>query len=81
MKLTQVTHYSIDDPKHEYDYLSIELLDEKGTVILSFSDAYHQPGKVIIEGFVRGVEYITGQKLELTEIDIADGPEQDWDIE
>lgn len=78
MKFTRVTHYAQNDPEYMSDYLNIELLNEAGTAILSFSDAYHEHGQDIIKGFIMGIEYLTNQKIEVIELDIADGPEQIW---
>lgn len=72
MKLTQVTHYSEDDTKFWGDYYSVELLkDDK--VIASYGDHYHEKGEERLQGFIAGIEWATGEKVELTHKKIADG--------
>lgn len=72
MKITKITHYHIDDPEFCGDYCDIELFDEAGNRIADYGDWYHDNGHERVEGFIEGVEWITGKKIKIKRIDIAD---------
>jgi len=72
VKLKRVKHYSTDDPECCEDYVDIELLDESGTVIAAWGDGYHTKGQQKCLGFIQGVEWATGEKVELETEDVAD---------
>ena len=72
MKLKQVTHFHVDDPDCGGDYIDVELLDEQGNVIAEYGDYYHDKGDEKIEGFIDGVEWATGEKVNLEMKDVSD---------
>ena len=71
INLTAVYHYPVTDLECLGDYYSIDLLQE-GVLIYTFGDAYHGSGQDKLEGFIQGMEWISGKKVELKTIDKAD---------
>ena len=65
-------HYEREDTGFGGDYSDIELLDEAGNVIAKFDDHYHDNGREKAEGFIRGVEWAIGEKVELVRKNVAD---------
>ena len=72
MVITKVTHYEREDTDFGGDYSDIELLDESGNIIAEFGDSYHDKGQEKAEGFIKGVEWLAGKKVELIILNIAD---------
>ena len=71
-ELRVVTHFSKEDPECAGDYWSVEVFDEAGKSIATFGDAYHDKGEHKIEGFLKGVAWLTGVSPAVTREDVAD---------
>lgn len=71
MKITKIEHFAEYDKEFESDYWSIEL-KVKGKTIAEFGDWYHDHGREKCEGFIRGVEWALGKKIELEIKRVAD---------
>lgn len=72
MKFKIVTHYCVDDVEFDGDYTGIELFDGDGNLIEEYGDWYHDKGQVIVEGFLEGVSYATGQIPDVEYVKVAD---------
>jgi hypothetical protein len=72
MKLIIETHYAKDDPEFYYDYFSMIVKDVSGNIIMALGDYYHDKSSDVINGFIKGVEWATDEKLEVESIKIAD---------
>lgn len=73
MKLKAIWHYSVEDKEHITDYYDIELWDPYlERVIATWGDEYHDNGAYKLEGFIQGVEWMNGHKVELEREDVAD---------
>ena len=73
MKLIVTTHFSEDDTDFGGDYFSIDIKTEDGTEVTSFGDQYHDKGEDKVDAFVEGVEWATGQEVEIERVCVADG--------
>jgi len=71
MKIKIITHY----PKGNLggDYTSIEI-KVNGKTVRKYGDSYHDKGKEISEGFLDGLFFLTGDKLDVERVDIDDAP-------
>lgn len=72
MKIFKITHFEESDTECLGDYFDIELQDENGKVITKFGDYYHDKGQEQAKGFFKGIEYITGELVEVIKKDVAD---------
>ena len=51
-RLTVVTHYAIDDPEYNRDYISTDLVDGHGNLLATFGDECNDKGDQKSEGFI-----------------------------
>jgi len=72
MKFRAVWHYCKDDPDCGGDYSGIDLFDGGSKKIASWGDHYHDKGADRLEGFVEGVEYVTGSEPVIEHEHVAD---------
>lgn len=54
------------------DYFDLEILDENGTCIQTYGDAYHDSGNDKAEGFIDGVRYASNEEIKIEYKDVAD---------
>jgi len=71
-KLIVVTHFRDDDKECWGDYCSIDILDEKGNLIETYGDYYHDKGDEKVQGFIDAIEYIDGEAPEVERKNVAD---------
>jgi len=74
MKLTFVTHYGEDDVYFEGDELGFSLHSEDGTLIEAWGPEEYYCVHSERKGFLRGVEWVTGEKVEVAYEKEADTP-------
>ena len=72
MKILEITHYPKSDKKCWGDYWDVELQDEKGNTIAEFGDAYHDKGLDKAQGFIEGVSWAKGVKINVIRKNVAD---------
>lgn len=79
MKIIKEIHYDKPDPQYDSedddpffgDYRFIILKDED-IEIAYFGDYYHDKGLEKCEGFIKGMEYVLKEEIEVETINLAD---------
>lgn len=71
-KFKVITHFTEDDEDCSGDYSSVSIEDEKGSVVASYGDHYHDKGTEKAEGFIEGVKFALQEDIEVEEININD---------
>ncbi len=66
-----ITHYFKEDEDYVGDYDSVEITID-GKTVITYGDYYHDKGGEKAEGFIDGLSYILGKKVEFNKEDIAD---------
>jgi major membrane immunogen (membrane-anchored lipoprotein) len=74
-KFKIITHFLEEDEYCTGDYCSVTIEDQKGNIVKSYGDYYHDKGREKAEGFIEGVKFALQENVELEYISINDSEE------
>lgn len=72
LKFTIITHYVEEDEDCTGDYSSVTIEDERGNVVASYGDYYHDKGCAKSEAFIQGIEFALQETVEVERKQIND---------